>query len=90
LQVIPKYVRLFAEAKGDINRASIKDFTEMNPFLGQNINLINSVDKLDITVGLKGTLAPGLGFKAAIFRNSVKNLPLFVNNFATTFNKFTR
>ncbi|MBB5395667.1 hypothetical protein [Mucilaginibacter sp. AK015] len=87
-QVVPKYVRLFAEAKGDINRASLKEFTDINPFLGENIALINSVDKLDVTVGLKGTLAPGLGFKAAIYRNSIKNLPLFVNNFAATFNKY--
>jgi len=89
LQVIPKYVRLFAEAKGDVNRASILEYTDVNPFLGQNINLRNSVDQLDITVGLKGTMAPGLSFKAAIFRNSVKNLPLFVNNFANEGNKFT-
>ncbi|MBD1387768.1 TonB-dependent receptor [Mucilaginibacter rigui] len=88
LQVVPKYVRLFAEAKGDINKASIRDYTDINPFLGENINLINSVDKLDITLGLKGTLAPGLGFKAAIYRNSIKNLPLFVNNFAATINKY--
>jgi hypothetical protein len=88
LQVVPKYVRLFAEAKGDINKASIRDYTDTNPFLGENINLINSVDKLDITLGLKGTLAPGLGFKAAIYRNSIKNLPLFVNNFAATANKY--
>ncbi|MCQ6958162.1 hypothetical protein [Mucilaginibacter aquariorum] len=87
-QVVPKYVRLFAEAKGDINRASIKDFTETNPFLGENINLINSVDKLDITLGLKGTLAPGLGFKAAVYRNSIKNLPLFVSNFTNTLNRY--
>jgi outer membrane receptor protein involved in Fe transport len=88
LQVVPKYVRLFAEAKGDINKASIRDYTDTNPFLGENINLINSVDKLDITLGLKGTLAPGLGFKAAIYRNSIKNLPLFVSNFAATTNKY--
>lgn len=88
LQVIPKYVRLFAEAKGDVNRASIQEFTDINPFLGQNINLVNSVDQLDVTVGLKGTLAPGLSFKAAAFRNSVKNMPLFVNNFAAEGNKF--
>lgn len=88
LQVVPKYVRLFAEAKGDINKASIRDYTDTNPFLGENINLINSVDKLDITLGLKGTLAPGLGFKASIYRNSIKNLPLFVNNFAATTNKY--
>jgi outer membrane receptor protein involved in Fe transport len=89
LQVIPKYVRLFAEAKGNVNRTSLSDFSAINPFLGQNINITNSVDQLDISVGLKGTLAPGLGFKATAYRNSVKNMPLIVNNFANEFNKFT-
>ncbi|MBD1392395.1 TonB-dependent receptor domain-containing protein [Mucilaginibacter glaciei] len=87
-QIVPKYVRLFAEVKGDVNRASIQEFSQTNPFLGQNINLRNSVDQLDIAVGLKGTIAPGLGFKATVYRNEVKNLPLIVNNFATDFNKF--
>ena len=82
LQVIPKYVRLFAEAKGDVDKGSIRDFSETNPFVEANIPIKNSVDKLDITIGLKGTIAPGLGFKASIFRNSVKDLPLFVSNFA--------
>jgi hypothetical protein len=90
-QVIPKYVRLFAEASGDVNKASIRDFSEENPFLGPNINIHNSIDQLDLSVGLKGMLAPGLGFKASIFRNSVKDMPLFVSNFnfAQGYNRFT-
>lgn len=88
LQVIPKYVRLFGEIKGDVDKASLRDFSETNPFIGQDIDLINSVDKLDISLGLKGTLAPGLGFKATIFRNEVKNLPMFVSDFSNTFNRF--
>ncbi|TWR29356.1 hypothetical protein FPZ43_10395 [Mucilaginibacter pallidiroseus] len=87
-QVVPKYVRLFAEAKGNVNRTSLADLAAINPFLGQNINIRNSVDQLDITVGLKGTMAPGLAFKAAVYRNSIKNMPLLVNNFADEFNKF--
>lgn len=83
-QVIPKYVRLFAEARGDVNKSSIRDFSETNPFLGQNINIQNSIDQLDLSVGLKGMLAPGFGFKASIYRNSVKNMPLFVNDFDFT------
>jgi len=78
-QVIPKYVRLFVEAKGDVNRASIHDFANVNPYINQNIKLQNSVDQLDISAGLKGTLAPGLSFKAAVFRNSVKDMALFVS-----------
>ncbi|MDB5030346.1 hypothetical protein [Mucilaginibacter sp.] len=89
-QVIPKYVRLFVEAKGDVNKSSLRDFFGINPFLGQNIAIKNSVDQLDLTAGIKGTLAPGLGFKAFVFRNNVKDMPLFVNNFnlAAGYNRF--
>lgn len=89
-QVIPKYVRLFAELRGDVNKASLREFSEVNPFLGQNIAVQNSIDQLDISAGLKGMLAPGLGFKATFFRNSVKDMPLFVNNFDFTkgYNRF--
>ncbi|MDB5010240.1 MAG: hypothetical protein JWQ06_1029 [Mucilaginibacter sp.] len=88
LQIIPKYVRLFLEAKGDVNKSSIRDFSAINPFIGQNIAIKNSVDRLDISAGLKGTLAPGLSFKANVYRNSINNMPLFVSNFNNTFNKF--
>jgi hypothetical protein len=88
-QVIPKYVRLFVEAKGDVNKSALRDFFGINPFLGKNLLIQNSVDKLDLSAGLKGTLAPGLGFKADVFRNSVKNMPLIVNDFVATQNRFT-
>ncbi|MGN6397575.1 MAG: hypothetical protein ACTHMI_18535 [Mucilaginibacter sp.] len=90
LQVIPKYVRVFAEAKGDVNRTSLHDLMGINPFLGQNFDIKNSVDQLDIAAGLKGTIAPGLGFKVTVFRNEIKNMPLFVNDFnlATGYNRF--
>lgn len=90
LQVIPKYVRMFVEAKGDVNKSSLHDFVAINPFLGNNIDIHNSVDQLDVAAGLKGIIAPGLGFKATVFRNEVKNLPLMVSNFdfANGYNRF--
>jgi len=90
LQVIPKYVRLFVEAKGDVNKSSLLDFYTTNPFLGQNIEIKNSVDQLDLAAGLKGTIAPGFSFKATIFRDNVKDMPLFVSDFhfATGYNRF--
>lgn len=87
-QFIPRYVRLFVEAKGDVNRSSIMDFTMANPFMGQNLQIKNSVDQLDLSAGLKGTLAPGLGFKLFVFRNQVKYLPLIVSDFGPGGNKF--
>jgi hypothetical protein len=90
-QIVPKYIRLFAEASGDVNKASIRDFSEVNPFLGANVPIQNSIDELDLSAGLKGMLAPGFGFKATIFRNSVSNMPLFVSDFDLTkgYNRFT-
>ncbi|MEO6632273.1 MAG: hypothetical protein ABIN13_11140, partial [Mucilaginibacter sp.] len=90
LQVIPKYVRIFVEAKGDVNKTSLHDFAMANPFIGQNIEIRNSVDQLDIAAGIKGTIAPGLGFKFTVFRNEIKNMPLFVSDFnlATGYNRF--
>jgi len=77
-QVIPKYVRLFAEVKGDVNKTSLRDLAELNPFIENNIPIQNSVDRLDIAAGLKGTVAPGVGFKFTVFRNKVKNMPLLL------------
>ncbi len=88
LQVIPSYVRFFAELNGDVNKSSLRNFSDINPFLEPNIQIKNSVDRLDIALGLKGTIAPGLGFKATIFRNSVENLPLFVNDYTAGTYKF--
>lgn len=81
VQVVPKYVRLFVEVKGDVNKASLRDWSDTNPFLGQNLAIKNSIDWLDLAAGLKGTLAPGLGFKATVFRNDVKDMALMVSNF---------
>ncbi|HEY2582945.1 MAG TPA: hypothetical protein VGI43_14115, partial [Mucilaginibacter sp.] len=90
-QVIPKYLRLFVEAKGDVNKSTLLDFSYINPFLGKDINIKNSVDQFDIAAGIKGTIAPGLGFKATIYRDNVKDMPLFVSNFNFTkgYNRFT-
>jgi outer membrane receptor for ferrienterochelin and colicin len=93
--VIPKYVRLFAEVKGDVNKTSLRDLSEQNPFLENNLQIQNSVagldhspiqnsvDRLDVAAGIKGTVAPGVGFKFTVFRNKVKNMPLLVSDTLT-------
>ncbi len=89
-EVVPKYVRLFAEATGDVNKSSLLDFYTINPFLGQNLTIKNSVDQLDLAAGFKGTITSGLGFKVTVFHNNVKDMPLFVSDFDFTkgYNRF--
>ncbi|MDO7742625.1 MAG: TonB-dependent receptor [Pedobacter sp.] len=85
--LIPDYLQIFAEVKGDVNRTSMKDLTDENPFLNSNINIKNSVEKFSFSAGIKGTGGPGFGYKARVYRKEITDMPLFVNNF-NNFNKF--
>jgi len=85
--LIPDYLQIFAEVKGDVNRTSMKDLTDENPFLNSNIMIKNSIEKLSFSAGIKGTGGPGFGYKARVYRKEITDMPLFVNNY-TDFNKF--
>jgi len=80
--LIPDFLQVFAEVKGDINRNSMKQLTDENPFLNSNIRIQNSVEKLSISGGIKGTGGPGFGYKARVYHKTISDMPLFVNNFA--------
>lgn len=85
--LIPDYLQIFGEVKGDVNRSSLKQFSDENPFLNNNITIRNSIEKLSISGGIKGTGGPGFGYKARVYHKSIEDMPLFVNNFSS-FNKF--
>jgi len=85
--LIPDYLQIFGEVKGDVNRNSLKNFTDENPWLNSNILVKNTVEKLSFSAGVKGTGGPGFGYKARVYVKQFDDMPLFVNNF-TDFNKF--
>jgi hypothetical protein len=85
--LIPDYLQIFGEVKGDVNRNSLKLLTDENPFLNSNIEIKNTIEKLSISGGIKGTGGPGFGYKARFYHKQIEDMPLFVNNF-TDFNKF--
>jgi hypothetical protein len=85
--IIPDYLQIFGEVKGDVNRNSLKQLTDENPYLNSNIEIQNTVEKLSISGGIKGTGGPGFGYKARVYRKQITEMPLFVNNF-NSFNKF--
>ncbi len=90
-QILPTYIRFFADLKGDVSKSNLLDFYATNPFLGNFVPIKNTLHTLDFSVGLKGTLAPQLGFKITGFRNGVKNMPLFISDFKFDqgYNRFT-
>lgn len=87
LTLIPDFLQIFGEVKGDVNRNTLKGFTDENPFLNQNIFIQNSVEKISISGGIKGTGGPGFGYKARFYAKQITDMPLFVNSFSS-FNKF--
>ncbi len=85
--IIPDFLQIFGEVKGDVTRNSLKNFTDENPFLNSNIHIQNSIEKLSISGGIKGTGGPGFGYKARFYSKQIEDMPLFVNSFSA-FNKF--
>lgn len=79
LTLVDDYFQIFGEVKGDVKRNSLKSFSDENPFLNQNILMENTIEKLSISGGIKGTGGPGFGYKAKFYINSIDNMPLFVN-----------
>ncbi|MFD2288564.1 hypothetical protein GJU39_18255 [Pedobacter petrophilus] len=85
--LIPDYLQVFGEVKGDVNRNSLKGFTDENPWLNNNILIKNTVEKLSFSAGIKGTGGPGFGYKARVYVKQFDDMPLFINNF-DNLNKF--
>ena len=85
--LIPEFLQIFGEIKGDVTRNSLKNFSDENPFLNANLFIQNTVEKLSISGGIKGTGGPGFGYKAKIYSKQITDMPLFVNSFSQ-FNKF--
>lgn len=81
--LVPGFLSIFGEVKGQVNRNTLKSFTDDNPFLNHNINIQNTVDKLSISGGIKGNGGPGFGYKARFYSKKITNMPLFVNNFTS-------
>lgn len=79
--LVPDFLQLFGEVKGDVQRNTLRDFSNQLPFFGNNQILENSVEKLNITAGIKGTGGPGFGYKVQVYSKKIGNLPLFVNRF---------
>ncbi len=70
--LIPDYLQIFGEVKGDVARNSLKLFTDENPFLNSNINIKNTIEKLSISGGIKGTGGPGFGYKARVYHKRIR------------------
>lgn len=78
--LIPGYVHLFGGITGGAKKASYKTFSQINPYLGANLNYQNMMERISIFGGIKGNAGATFGYKAKAMYKTIEGLPLFVNN----------
>lgn len=78
--VVTDYAILFGGLNGDVLKTSLRDLSLENPFLSKNINIRNSIEKMNIYAGVKGNAGAEFGYKIMGFYKNVDDLMLFANN----------
>lgn len=76
----PEYIALFAGINGGIKQASLRSFAKENPYLNSDLQLTNSIEKLNVYAGIKGNAGATFGYKVKIFYKQIEGLPLFLNS----------
>jgi hypothetical protein len=78
--LIPEYAYVFGGVEGDVRKTSYRELTRQNPWLAQNINIQNSLNKLNVYGGIKGNAGATFGYKLKAFYKQIESLPLFMND----------
>ncbi|MEO5909375.1 MAG: TonB-dependent receptor [Pelobium sp.] len=81
--LIKNYLTIFGSFGGDVEKTKLKTLTDLNPYLAENINLRNAVNKFDAAGGIRGTFAANVGYKAMVSYQTVTDLSYFINNSIT-------
>ncbi len=78
--LIKNYLSVFGVLGGDVHKTRLKDLSYTNPFLNENINIRNQIEKFSIEGGVKGTLSANIGYKAAVHYKTIGDFSYFVND----------
>lgn len=79
--LIKNYLTIFGNFGGDVEKNTLKSLSDLNPYLNQNVNLKNTVNKFDLAGGIRGTFAPNVGYKATVSYQNLSDLTYFANSF---------
>ena len=79
---------VYAGVDGDIERTSLLNFVEENPFLGPDVPLVHTNRTLALRGGLKGRFSSAVGFHAGFSVGNYRNLYFYANS-ASDSTRFT-
>lgn len=67
-----------AGIRGDLQKNTFRNFMLENPFMGNQNNLNNTVNRLEAYIGLRGNAGANFGFTTRLFYNSYTDMPVFI------------
>lgn len=83
--LVPEYIHLFGGVNGNVKKASLRSFTNQNPYLSPDLSMINTIERLNFFGGIKGNAGATFGYKVQVMYKQIEGLPLFVNNRETPY-----
>lgn len=78
--LVPEYFYIFGGVSGGVKKGSFREFSWENPYLGPNLNIQNTVERMNIYGGIKGNAGATFGYKVKGFYKQIEGLAMFVNN----------
>lgn len=80
IPIVPEFATVFGGFTGNVNKSTIREFSDTNPYLNSNLAINNAVEKTYAYGGIKGNAGAGFGYKAMIFYKKLESMPLFRND----------
>lgn len=77
--LVPEYAHLFGGITGDVNKTSLRELTRENPWMGDNLSIRNSLERMHIYGGIKGNASATFGYKVQAFFKSIESMPFYAN-----------
>jgi hypothetical protein len=78
--VVEEHLITFAGISGNLDRNSLRSFSEENPFIISTIQKEFTNRKIEQFGGLKGRITSYLDYSIGFMSSTVKNMPFFVND----------
>ncbi|MCD4731409.1 MAG: hypothetical protein K8R74_12460 [Bacteroidales bacterium] len=80
VKVVKEYLRTYAGIYGEMNKNSLKSFSDENPFIISTIEKRFSNNKLSQFGGIRGRLTKYLDYNLSFVNSTIENMPFFVND----------
>ena len=90
LELIPAALQLYAGIDGGMERLSVKELSEQNPFMSSRMVMQYSYNKFRAYGGFNSNISRSFNFNGSISSSSCENYPFFVPDFNSALrNNFT-